>query len=229
MVTTREGCVNTVLYGKTRSMKQEGPAKRAGKLTADDWVEAAYSAMAEGGVGSVAVEPLARRLGVTRGSFYWHFDDRGSLLVATLGRWERESTEAVISATRLISDPLERFVRLAEEAFEEAPRDAASESDVSRRRAFELAVSDAADDPVVRPFLRRVTEHRIEYVEECYRALGLPPEEAHHRALLAYAAYAGTVRLFRDLPDGMPRREDYLAYRRRFIGVLLPGYDAEAR
>ena len=206
-------------------MRQAGSARRSGRLTAGDWVDAAYSAMAEDGVGSVAVEPLARRLGVTRGSFYWHFKDRRALLEAALGRWERESTEAVISATRSISDPLERFVRLAEEAFGEVPRDNASGGEVFRVRAFELAVSDAADDPVVRPFLRRVTERRIGYIEECYGAMGLPAEEAGHRALMAYAAYAGTVRLFRDLPDRVPRGEDYLAYRRHFIDALVPGAD----
>lgn len=209
-------------------MEQAGSAKRSGSLTAGDWVDAAYSAMAEGGVGSVAVEPLARRLGVTRGSFYWHFKDRGALVEAALERWERESTEAVILATRSIPDPLERFVRLAEEAFDEAPLDDdASGGGVSRRRLFELAVSDAADDPVVRPFLRRVTERRIGYIEECYRVLGLPKEEAGHRALMAYAAYAGTVRLFRDIPDRVPRGEDYLAYRRRFIDALVPGGGAD--
>ena len=202
--------------------------KKIGSLTAQDWIDAAYSAIAEDGVGSVAVEPLARRLGVTRGSFYWHFKDRRALVEATLGRWERESTEAVISTTRSISDPLERFVRLAEEAFDEAPRDDdAAGFDVSRRRAFELAISDASDDPVVRPFLRRVTERRIGYVEECYRALGLPPEEAGHRALMAYAAYVGTVRLFRDVPDRAPRGEEYRVYRRRFIEALVPGDDAD--
>jgi len=184
--------------------------------------------MAEGGVGSVAVEPLARRLGVTRGSFYWHFEDRRALLEATLERWERESTEAVIAGTRSISDPLERLVRLAEEAFDEAPPDDdVSGGAVFRRRAFELAVSDAADDPVVRPFLKRVTERRIEYVEECYRALGLPSEEVRHRALMAYAAYVGTVRLFRDVPDRVPRGEDYLAYRSRFIDALIAGEEAD--
>ena len=161
MVTAQGRLVNTPLYGKTRSMKQVGSAKRSGRLTAGDWVDAAYSAMAEDGVGSVAVEPLARRLGVTRGSFYWHFKDRRALLEVTLERWERESTEAVISVTRSISDPMERFVRLAEEAFGEVPWDDASGVYVFRRRAFELAVSDAADDPVVRPFLRRVTERRV--------------------------------------------------------------------
>jgi AcrR family transcriptional regulator len=104
-------------------MKKSRSARSSGSLTAQDWIEAAYSAMAEEGIGSVAVEPLARRLGITRGSFYWHFENRRALLEAILERWERESTEAVISATRRVADPLERFVRLAEEALGEAPRD----------------------------------------------------------------------------------------------------------
>jgi AcrR family transcriptional regulator len=192
-------------------------------LKAGDWVEAAYRAMAEGGIRAVAVEPLARRLGVSRGSFYWHFEDRRSLVEAVLGRWEEESTEATISMTGRIADPGERLVRLAEEALGEAPRDEASGEGIFRRRAFELAVSDAAEDPVVRPFLERITERRICYVEECYRALGFPTEEARHRALLVYAAYVGTVRLFRDLPDRIPRGEDYLAYRKHLIDTLVLG------
>jgi len=183
--------------------------------------------MTEGGIEAVAVEPLARKLGVTKGSFYWHFEDRKALLEATLERWERESTEAVISATRSISDPLERLVRLGEEAFGEVPRDdEMSGGEILRRRAFEMAVSDAADDPIVRPFLRRVTARRIGYLEECYLALGLWAEDARNRALLVYAAHAGTVRLFRDAPDLMPRGESYAAYRRHLLFTLMPGNDA---
>ena len=188
-------------------------------------MEAAYRAMAEGGVVAVAVERLARRLGVTRGSFYWHFEDRKSLLEAVLRRWEEEATEAAISATERVADPRERLVRLAEEAFGEVPGDDSAGGEVFRRRAFDLAVSDAAEDPVVRPVLRRVTERRIGYLEECYRDLGFPPEEVRHRAFLVYAAHAGTVRLFRDLPDRIPRGEDYLAYRKHLVDTLVPGDD----
>jgi hypothetical protein len=116
-------------------------------------------------------------------------------------------------------------VRLAEEAFGEVRGDDSGGGEIFRRRAFDLAVSDAAEDPVVRPFLMRVTERRIGYLEECYRALGLPPDEARHRAFLAYAAHAGTVRLFRDLPDRIPRGEDYLAYRVHLVDALVPGND----
>lgn len=183
----------------------------------------ARAAMAEGGVGAVAVEPLARRLGVTKGSFYWHFGNREALLEAVLRRWEEEATGAVISAMRLIADPRERLVRLAEEAFGEAPTGdgGAPGRAIFLGRAFELAVSDAADDPVVGPVLRRVTERRTDYLEECYRGLGFPTEEARHRALLIYAAHAGTMRLFRDAPCCVPRGEGYLAYRRHLVSTLV--------
>jgi len=202
---------------------------RAGALKAEDWVEAARAVMAEGGIEAVAVEPLARQLGVTKGSFYWHFKDRKALLEATLERWEEESTEARIAASRRISDPRERLVRLGEEVFGDAPLDgAASGQGIFPRHALELAVSDAAEDPIVRPVLRRVTEHRIGYLEECYRELGFSPEEeARHRALLVYAAHAGTLRLFRDAPDLVPRGEGYTSYRRHLLSTLVPDNEAD--
>ena len=198
-------------------------------MTAEDWVEAAYRAMAGGGVEAVAVEPLARKLGVTKGSFYWHFGDRKVLLEAVLGRWEKEYTEARIAAAREVADPRGRLTRLGEEVFGEVPTDdEAGLGEILIRRTFELAVSDAADDPIVGPFLRRVTERRIGFLEECYLALGLPEEVARNQALLAYAAYAGTVRLFRDAPDLVPRGESYAAYRRHLFLTLWPPDDAGA-
>src|SRR5215204_7460915 len=201
---------------------------RAGTLKAEDWVEAARVVMAEGGIEAVAVEPLASRLGVTKGSFYWHFKHRRALLEATLERWEEESTEERISASRRISDPRERLIRLGEEVFGDAPLDGdASGQGILPRYAFELAVSDAAEDPVVRPVLQRVTEQRVGYLEECYRELGLSPEEARHRALLVYAAHAGTLRLFRDAPHLVPRGEGYTAYWRHLLSTLVPEDEAD--
>src|SRR3546814_8458026 len=56
-------------------------ARGTGRLSAEDWAQAALDLIAEQGVSAVAVEPLARRLGVTKGSFYWHFPSREALLV----------------------------------------------------------------------------------------------------------------------------------------------------
>ena len=58
-----------------------------GRLSADDWAEAALDLIAEQGVAAVAVEPLARRLGVTKGSFYWHFADLPTYRSALIEAW----------------------------------------------------------------------------------------------------------------------------------------------
>jgi len=66
------------------------PHPHSTRLSADDWARAALELIAEQGVAAVAVEPLARRLGVTKGSFYWHFRSRDALLQAAIERWEQE-------------------------------------------------------------------------------------------------------------------------------------------
>ena len=83
-------------------------APRTGRLSADDWAREALDQIAEQGVASVAVEPLARRLGVTKGSFYWHFPSRDALLQAALERWERDEQTAY-GALEAIDDATERL------------------------------------------------------------------------------------------------------------------------
>src|SRR5919106_3485389 len=60
------------------------------------WIEAGLRALAAGGPDAVRIDTLAKALGVTRGGFYWHFDDRRALLDELLDTWERRSTEEVI-------------------------------------------------------------------------------------------------------------------------------------
>jgi len=195
---------------------------RMGALTAEDWVRAALRAIAAGGVGAVAVEPLAQRLGVTKGSFYWHFPNRNALLSAALAGWEKESTEAVIAAVDGVADPRERLMRLGAAVAVHAPGDGTAGREIPPGRGLDLAIADAADDPIVRPVLRRVTERRIAYLDRCYHALGFPADEARHRALLVYAVHVGTLRLAREAPDLLPRGDDYLAYRRHEMATLVP-------
>ena len=59
------------------------------RLSAADWIGAAMEAIVESGVRAVAVEPLAVRLGATKGSFYHHFPNRDALILAALAEWER--------------------------------------------------------------------------------------------------------------------------------------------
>ena len=83
--------------------------ERPNRLSAEDWALAALDVIAEQGLAAVAVEPLARRLGVTKGSFYWHFPSREALLVAALERWEVMEQETVFG--QLEASPYHDVVR----------------------------------------------------------------------------------------------------------------------
>src|SRR5919204_2270282 len=118
--------------------------RSASRLSADDWVAAALEAIVEGGVATVAVEPLAVRVGATKGSFYHHFPNRDALIVAALEEWERSQTEAVIERLELIPDPGERLRAVLAAAFADRPggvRDA--------------ALLAAATHPLVKPIVQR--------------------------------------------------------------------------
>lgn len=172
------------------------PARK--RLTADDWIGAAYAALAAGGVGAVAVEPIAARLGTTKGSFYWHFVGRDALLAATLDRWERVETDAVIALGDAEPDRLARLRLLLGVAL--APPGA----------AVELALQAAADHPLVGPVLGRVTRRRLDYLTATFVDLGFAPDEAARRGLLVYTAYLGHAQLALVTPDRLPDPVGYV-------------------
>ena len=71
---------------------------RPPRLTAADWVEAALGLFSESGIEAVQITALSRRLSVTRGSFYWHFDSRDALLDALLAEWRARNTGVMMGA-----------------------------------------------------------------------------------------------------------------------------------
>ncbi|WP_256838773.1 TetR/AcrR family transcriptional regulator [Ornithinimicrobium faecis] len=147
------------------------------------WVEAALDEIARVGVTRLAVEPLAKSLGTTKGSFYWHFADRSELLDAALEHWE------MIATRQVVEDVSGQSVRERPEALVEmvfAPHD----SD----RA-EWMILAAADDETVRPVVQRVHAARLAFVEDLCRGAGWGQERASARARLAYATYLGQLHL----------------------------------
>jgi AcrR family transcriptional regulator len=143
-------------------------------------------AIVEGGVAAVAVEPLAARLGTTKGSFYHHFSNRDALIVAALEDWERSQTEAVIERLELIADPGERLRAVLAAAF--------ADKAGGMRDAALLA---SASHPLVKPVVKRVTERRLRYFTETYRQMGLPKQRARRRALMLYLSYIGVFECLR--------------------------------
>lgn len=177
------------------------------RLSRESWITAALRALARGGVQAVAVDPLATELGVTRGSFYWHFKDRQALLEAALLWWEHEGTEAVIDQVSGVEDPRERMRALFRVALTEDPTE-----------GLEPALVAHCDDPVVAPVLRRVTRRRVAYLAGAYEAAGYPAERARRQALAAYSAYVGWTALHRAAPDIVGDADDM----EHLIEGLLP-------
>jgi AcrR family transcriptional regulator len=133
------------------------------RLSPNDWANAALEAMVDGGVAAVAVEALAPRVGASKGSFYWHFQDRAALLDAALQLWESTRTEAIIAVLEDVDDPLDRLRRLFVIAFGDR-----------RAGRIEAALTAQPAHPRVVPVLQRVTERRIEFLTQAFTDLGFP-------------------------------------------------------
>ena len=162
------------------------------------WIEAGLRALAAGGPEAVRIEPLAQALGVTRGGFYWHFEDRNALLEEMLDRWERATTEEV--AERLereggdVRAKLERLLALTS----------------SHVLLTDLAVRDwARRDPAVAERLGRVDNRRMEHLRTLFAPVCSDPGDVEARCLLFFSLLIGNHSIAAD--HGARSRADVLA------------------
>ena len=95
---------------RTRTAVQPLDRNHRSTLSAADWERAALELISEKGVQSLAVEPLARRMGITKGSFYWHFSGRESLLEHALLRWEEHDSRNLNRSLGEIDHPRDRLI-----------------------------------------------------------------------------------------------------------------------
>lgn len=179
-------------------------------LSASDWERAALELIAEKGVSALAVEPLARRLGITKGSFYWHFASRDELLEQALRRWEQRDVEHL---ARSLDDGRPADERLSEFILRTSRQ--------NRSHQIHAALCAASDHPRVKPVIERITSRRIEYLAKAFRELGLTDEEARHRARLTYTSYVGYIQL--QIRGMAPERgsDEFESYVRHAIETLL--------
>ena len=181
------------------------------RLSAEDWENGALDMIAEEGVNALAVEALARRLGVTKGSFYWHFRTREALLKAALARWEAREEHELQNRVVSIDEPRARL----RELFHRVAREA-------RPHRVYAAFLQALELAPVAHVMGRVSQRRLEFLNQAYRQAGMNKSEAAHRARLAYAAYVGFLQL--SLITELPRlsQEQFDAYVEHVIATLVP-------
>jgi AcrR family transcriptional regulator len=151
------------------------------RLDKADWVEVALGVLAGGGIDAVRVEILAKKLGVTKGSFYWHFKDRQELLDALLHEWRRRATLGIIERLEGSHEaPALRLQRLLRLQFEAKHAVAGAEVELSvrlwgRRDEHALAV------------LEEIDKLRLRYIAGLLEEMGHSKAEAGARAVIAYS------------------------------------------
>ena len=180
------------------------------QLDRSAWVAGATEVLAEEGIAGLRVEVLAKRLKVTKGSFYWHFTDRRDLLMAVLAHWKEGRIRDIIKQTR--AQPgreLEQIYHVI---------DVYSASRSRRGMMIELAVRDwARRDAEAGAIVAEVDDVRLRCARDLFLACGVPMDEASSRCMLLYAYVFGVslmiyekfdtdvARLKRDIADLIAR------------------------
>ena len=148
-------------------------------LTRDDWIDAATEILVSKSVDAIHPATLAKDLGITIGSFYYHFKDRNDLLTSVLSKWHEKTTEQVLHS-------------YGDLPFEEAIQQILSLPfhGLTARRAsmVEFAIRAwARRDEMARQAVREVDEQRLAFYAAALHKRGFSKTEASNRAFLAYS------------------------------------------
>jgi AcrR family transcriptional regulator len=162
--------------------------KMTNQLSATDWLNQGLRTLAVNGFTALKAEPLAKAMGVSRGSFYWHFTDLGAFHAALLKHWRDIAAEQIIANLEATSDKDERLPLLLRQVFSGKP-------------ALETAVRTwATVHPAARNAVQAIDRRRLSYVERLLRGYGLSPEIARARAQILYWAFLGFALSEKPLP-----------------------------
>ncbi len=165
------------------------------KLTPKDWIAAGFQALTSDGPEALKAEPLARRLGTTKGSFYWHFKDVPAFKADMLSFWEDSATEEII---RILSDipTAENRLRALAAVSAELGQPYGGVGAEPAIRAW------SKSDETVAQAVRRVDAGRLGYVKDLFDEMGLTNPDL---PLLTYAALVGLQELSQGDEDLAPK------------------------
>lgn len=184
--------------------KRRAPTKRRkdAPLNEQDWIAAATQILVRENVRGVKLDVLCKKLGVTKGSFYWHFASRNELLLAMLSDWRKRTTLNVIrTVSKGSEDAKKRLYSLLELTRK------------NRSPAFaqiEFSIRDwARRVEMPRSVVTEVDQIRFDYFKSLFMELGFDGAEAETRAYVTYCVMMGDSMLHHTLPH--VAHEDFLA------------------
>src|SRR5258708_27646385 len=158
------------------------------QLSAKDWLDQGLKTLEASGFPALKAEPLAKAMGVSRGSFYWHFADIGAFHAAILRHWREVAAEQIIANVEAASKDQDPLALLLRRVFGE-------------KLTLESAVRTwATVDISARAAVQAIDQRRLGYVEGLLRQSGLPAEIARARAQILYSAFLGFALSDRPLP-----------------------------
>jgi AcrR family transcriptional regulator len=151
----------------------------------DLWLSAAYDMLTESGVEAVKVMPLAKRLGLARTGFYWHFKDRDALLEAMIQRWEDKNTGNLVARCRAYAETIcEAMFNLFDCWLDEALFDA----------RLDLAIRNwARNDPGLQTRLDAADARRFAAVKSMFERHGYAADEAEVRTMTVLYTQVGYI------------------------------------
>jgi AcrR family transcriptional regulator len=151
------------------------------RLTAQDWIDFALKALAHEGFAVLKADVLARKMGISRGSFYWHFDDLAAFHAGVIAHWKQTATEAIIADIERYESPEERMDALLRRAF-------------GHRGSLETRMrSWAENNKEAARAVRDVDQRRLVYIEHLLQDAGVATSLSATRAQLLYWAYLGAA------------------------------------
>jgi AcrR family transcriptional regulator len=199
----------------TEERKKSGgrARKKRQPLGREIWLDTARQALIEEGTAGLEINKLAKRLGISRGGFYWFFKSREQLLDELLAYW----TEA---GTLLFERILRRSGKNGMQEFQAIVNVWIDEKEYDPR--WDAAVRDwARTSPAVLKALEAVDEKRIALLEQVFLDLGYRGKEAHVRARVTYYHQVGYYAL--GVQESRKQRLDLLP----FYTKILTGREAE--
>lgn len=162
------------------------------RLSRESWIAAAFDEFTQNGLQAISIEKLAKQLGATRGSFYWHYSSRDELIGGVLTRWQ----QCMIGSgqrLRKIADPRERLRAFLNEGI--------ADLDLGRR---EVNLLSLVDSPNVRKAVEEYALARTDFVEQALKEAGHSPEDARMEAIQSWALWIGAYQLATSMPDVIP-------------------------
>jgi AcrR family transcriptional regulator len=175
------------------------------QLSAQDWLDQGLKTLAARGFTALKAEPLAKAMGVTRGSFYWHFADIGAFHTAILKHWREVAAERIIANLEAASGEENPLHLLLRQAF-------------SGKLALERAVRHwATFDTAASRAVRAIDRRRLDYLEGLFGDAGFSHEAAAARAQILYWAFIGFA-----LSDDPPSKSRQRAVLDQLIRIASP-------